>query len=153
MMLGVANARRPSSRRLAYVLGSAMVLAGIASGGAAQAAVGGSHPALPDPGSARCSVQLAKTSVRLPHHDPSGGTILVKPSSSGCRDLNLYAVGATDNYSGWLQSGGRWKSCGPWIHRTPRTRKLTPLCVGVPAGTRMQVVAQRHPLVSVIVII
>jgi len=152
-MPDTSGARR-ACRRLAYLLGPALLLAGLATGGgAAQAAVGGARPAIPAPGSARCSIQPARTSVKLPHRAPSGGTILIKPSSSGCRDLNLYSVGATDNYSGWLQVGGTWKSCGRRVHLTPRKMRLTPLCTGVPAGTRMQVVAQHRAFVPVTVVI
>jgi hypothetical protein len=152
-MPGIANARRPCLRPLAYILGPAVLLASIAAGGAARAAAGTARPALPAPGATRCSLQPARTSVKPARHDPSGGTILVKPSSSGCRDLNLYSVGATDNYIGWVQVGGKWKSCGKWVHLTARHLKLAPLCTGIPAGTLMQVVAQDHVLVPVIVVV
>ena len=130
-----------------------MLLASIAASGAAQAAAGTAHPAVPAPGATRCSVQAARTSAQPPRHDPSGGTILIKPSSSGCLDLNLYSVGATDNYIGWVQVGGKWKSCGKWVHLATRHLKLMPLCTGVRPGTRMQVVAQNHALVPIIVFI
>ena len=150
-MPDTSGARR-AYRRLAYLLGPAMLLAGFATGGVAQA-VGTARPAVPAPGAARCSVQPARTSVRRPRHAPAGGTILIKPSSSGCLDLNLYSVSVTDDYMGWLRVGGTWKPCGTWVHRRARSPRLTPLCAGVPAGTSMRVVAKRHALVPVIVMI
>jgi hypothetical protein len=130
-----------------------VLLASLAIGGTAQAAVGAAHPAVPAPAATRCSLQPASTSVKPPRRDPSGGTILVKPSSRGCHDLNLYTVGTTDNYIGWLQVGGKWQSCGKWVHLTRGSMGLTTLCTSVPAGTPMQVVARCHAFVPIVVAI
>jgi hypothetical protein len=149
-MPDASNARR-ACRRLAYLLGPAVLLASLAIGGAAQAVT--AQPAVQAPVAARCSFQPARTSVKPPHRDPSGGTILIKPSSRGCRDLNIYSARASDSYMGWLQVRGRWRSCGKWVHLSRGSMKLTPLCSGIPAGTRMQVVARRHSFVPIIVAI
>jgi hypothetical protein len=149
-MPDTTSARR-ACRRLAYLLGPAMLLGSLAIGGAAQAAVGTARPAVQAPGATPCSFQPAKTSVKPPWHDPSGGTIFSKQFSRDCRDLNLYTVGVTDNYMGWMQVKGKWMSCGKWVHLTRGTLRLTPLCTAVPAGTRMQVVARYHAFVPVIV--
>lgn len=151
-MPDTSSARR-ACRRLGYLLGPAVLLASLAIGGAAQAAVGTAHPAVPAPAATRCSLQPAETSVKPPRRDPSGGTILVKPSSRGCHDLNLYTVGTTDNYIGWLQVGGKWQSCGKWVHLTRGSMGLATLCTGVPAGTPMQVVARCHAFVPIVVAI
>jgi hypothetical protein len=148
-----ASRTRRACRRLGYLLGPAILLASLAIGGTAQAAAGAAHPSVQAPTATRCSLQPAKTSVKPPRRDPSGGTILLKPSSRGCHDLNLYSVGTTDSYIGWLQVGGRWRSCGTWVHLTRGGMGLTTLCAGVPAGTPMQVVARCHAFVPVIVAI
>jgi hypothetical protein len=140
------NARQPYHRRLAYLLGPAMLAASIAIGGPAQAAVGGTaRPAVP------CVYQWGKTSVHPPGKNPSGGTTFVKPRSTGCRDLNLLRVSQTDNYIGYLLVGpGKWRACRRgWVPLSQGYHNFAVLCSGVVSGTSMMVVAQRHSFVPI----
>jgi len=130
-----SNARRARHRRLGYLLGPAMLVAGIAAGaivatGTAQAAV---------PASPGCPVTTNAATALLDNGQPNGGTEL--SASAGCPNLTLTYVDATATYQGWLRaaSGGRWVACHASLRLTKGPVRAT-LCTDVVPGARIKVV-------------
>jgi hypothetical protein len=151
-----STARRPR-RRLAYLLGSAMLIAGLGCGGAAQAAVVGTAPAggtahsAPAPGP--CQVKSGWTSIVQRNGQPLGGTTYRKPFTR-CRDLNLTYVGASGYYTGWVHPDSRWHRCSArpvWVWAGSHPRAVV-LCRGVAPGTVLTVTSAipRHIAIRVL---
>jgi hypothetical protein len=178
-MADTSNVRWASRRRLAYLLGPVMLVATIAIGGSAQAAVGtvqaarGTAPAArgsvrptvgvppkPVPARPHCVSRTGMTSV-LSGPVPVGGSVFRKPTPQDrCGGLNLSWVGATGYYRGYVRvrrspTQWTWKPCKlGWVpaHKG-RQRRLVHLCRGVAPGAWTQVVAKGASLVPVTVVL
>ena len=147
------SVRRASQRRLGYLIGSAMLIAGMTASGTAQAVVRASQAAAsqavvrgpqaanrmrPSPS---CVTKTGKTSAT-----PSGGSI---PSGTEftvhCPFPTLVKASRIDSYRGWLLlPPGRWVACNAWITYPPSSPTNNVLCGDVTVGTQMTVVA-KHP--------
>ncbi|HEX3964362.1 MAG TPA: hypothetical protein VHZ03_48225 [Trebonia sp.] len=116
-----------------YLLGSAMLVAGITAGsiaaaGTAQAAVRG------------CPVTANAATALLVNDQPVGGTQL--SASAGCPNLAVTSVDATATYQGWVRAaaGGRWIACHASV-RLAKGPARAPLCIGVVPGALLKVVS------------
>jgi hypothetical protein len=145
---------RPRHLLLAYLLLPAILIAGLAVGGAAQAAT--RAVAAPSAATALkpCTFTNGKTSLLVLTHNgvvPQDGTIFHMPNNpqdTRCRDLNISYVSATDHYVGWLYSTKthRWSPCHAGFVRITKGHHSTShppvLCTVVRGRTLMAVVTE-----------
>jgi hypothetical protein len=150
------SVRRASQRRLGYLIGSAMLVAGIAASGTAQAVVRAPQAAAPQAAapqaavrapqaashmrpSPSCVIKTGKTSAA-----PSGGSIPTGTEFTvHCPFPTLDRASRVDSYRGWLLlPPGRWVACNAWITYPPSSPTNNVLCGDVTVGTQMTVVAK-----------
>jgi len=138
-MQDTSNARRASHRRLAFLLGPAVLVGGLAIGGTAHAAVGGTaRPAslLYPP----CSSQMGTTATL----DSSGtvprdGTTFVEGS---CGSMVITKIEYVGKYAGYFQNADlSWQRCAPGYVELPHLTGSATLCAGIKPGTPLKVVA------------
>jgi hypothetical protein len=75
---------------------------------------------------------------------PVSGTIFTK--GSGCQDLNITKVSATDSYAGWLENShtGTWAACSRGFVKIAKGNAAVVLCCSVKAGTLMAAVQESN---------
>jgi hypothetical protein len=133
----ISNARWARHRRLGYLLGSGMLVAGIAAGSIA--AGGTAQAAVRAP--LACRVTNDAATALFVDGQPTGGTQLV--ATAGCNNLTITAVDATAVYRVWLRAaaGGRWVPCRDSVRLTAGpVRPPVTLCRGIVSGALIKVV-------------
>lgn len=137
MLLTSKDAKVSRRRTIAYLIAPTILAAGFGVAAAAPAA----HATACEHHSGKTSnLTLIGTGL-----SPTGGTIWTKPSGSGCSDLKVVSVGASDSYEGWLfdTSTSTWSACSEGFVKIGASSTSNPvLCSGVKAGTRMAVVQE-----------
>jgi hypothetical protein len=148
MLLMSKDAKVSRRRKIAYLIAPTILVAGFGVAAASQAAHAATLAACDFPSGKTSNLKLTANGI-----SPTGGTIWTKPSGTGCSDLNVHSVSATDNYEGWLQntSTGKWSHCtegnNGFVHITAGTHSTTNppvLCTGVIPGTPMAVVQESN---------
>jgi hypothetical protein len=131
----ISNARWARHRRLGYLIGSGMLVAGIAAGSIA--AGGTAQAAVRVP--LACPVTNNAATALFANGQPAGGTQL--RASAGCPNLDLTYVDATATYRGWLRAaaGGRWVPCRDSFFLRKGSVRVR-LCTGIVAGALIKVV-------------